>query len=146
MANLAAHLELRRAANRPDDLDAGPNAEASDDAPQVMRHCGAGASTVTIDQWGNVLPCVQWRREVGNIRETPFPEIWEKSTGLADVRQITVEAKETARSFQGPKAVVFFCPGMAELLTGDPLTLYPATPAASETAIAADDIAEAENS
>lgn len=128
MANLSRYLEARRAANAPDDLDAESAPRAADGTPPVTRHCGAGSSSATIDQWGNVLPCVQWRREVGNIRETPIAEIWERSAALADVQQITIAAKDAARGFKGPPAVAFFCPGMAELLTGDPLAVYPATP------------------
>jgi MoaA/NifB/PqqE/SkfB family radical SAM enzyme len=97
-------------------------------APLTKRHCGAGSASVTIDQWGNVLPCAQWRREVGNIRETPFPEIWEGSEALAEVQEITDAARDSAKRFKGPREVTFFCPGMAELLTGDPLGLYAEAP------------------
>ena len=127
MADLTRMLEERHQANRPDDLDSDPGTITDEPAGQVKRHCGAGASSVAIDQWGNVLPCVQWRRAVGNIREAPFPEIWKQSNQLARVQEITVEAKEIASRFQGPKAAAFFCPGMAELLTGDPLKVYPST-------------------
>jgi MoaA/NifB/PqqE/SkfB family radical SAM enzyme len=129
MAALARLLEDRHQANQPDELDTTPDTSSDGSIPPVKRHCGAGSASVTIDQWGNVLPCVQWRREIGNIRETPFPEIWAKSTALAEVQQITVDAKDTAERFEGPKGVAFFCPGMAELVTGDPLKIYPATPA-----------------
>ena len=128
IAALACLLEERHAANQPDDLDTVQGTNFGGDAPEVKRHCGAGSSSVTIDQWGNVLPCVQWRREVGNIRQAPFPEIWARSNELATVQQITVDAKTSAGRFQGPTGVAFFCPGMAELLTGDPLAVYPATP------------------
>lgn len=128
MEALSRILEKRHTQNRPDDLDTSPQEGFGKPTPQVKRHCGAGSSSVTIDQWGNVLPCVQWRREVGNIRETPFPEIWARSRELATIQQITVEAKASAGRFKGPEGVAFFCPGMAELLTGDPLSVYPATP------------------
>lgn len=129
MTTLARLLEARHAANRPDDLDTPAGTEPGGGAtPQVKRHCGAGSSSATIDQWGNVLPCVQWRRVVGNIREMRFPEIWARSTGLAEIQQITVAAKDSASRFEGPKGVAFFCPGMAELLAGDPLAVYSPTP------------------
>ncbi|HSO21362.1 MAG TPA: radical SAM protein [Chondromyces sp.] len=135
MANLARYLETRRAANSPDDLDPESTPQAADGAPPVVRHCGAGSSSATIDQWGNVLPCVQWRREVGNIREAPFAEIWKGSAALAEVQRITIAAKDAARAFKGPRAVAFFCPGMAELLTGDPLAVYPAAPGGQDDAL-----------
>jgi MoaA/NifB/PqqE/SkfB family radical SAM enzyme len=96
--------------------------------PEVIRHCGAGSSSVTIDQWGNVLPCVQWRRVVGNVREKPIAEIWSGSVGLDEVRSLTVAAKKVAPQMEGPTDVTFFCPGIADLLTGDPLSLYPGLP------------------
>jgi MoaA/NifB/PqqE/SkfB family radical SAM enzyme len=128
MAELARILDERHQANRPDDLDFAADGGDKASTPEVRRHCGAGSASVTIDQWGNVLPCVQWRRNVGNIRETPFPEMWAKSRALAEVQQITIAAKDSARRFEGPQGVAFFCPGMAELMTGDPLKIYPATP------------------
>lgn len=139
MVALARLLEERHAPNQPDDLDTAPQTGSGDPTLQVKRHCGAGSSTVTIDQWGNVLPCVQWRRVVGDIRQAPFPEIWAKSNALEVIQQITIEAKEAASRFQGPDMVAFFCPGMAELLTGDPLEVYPATPAEDDTETPIDD-------
>ncbi|MCA9603870.1 MAG: radical SAM protein [Myxococcales bacterium] len=55
----------------------------------VEKHCGAGASTVSIDPFGNVLPCVQWRRPVGNVRMRRVSEIWGGSPEIDDVRRIT---------------------------------------------------------
>lgn len=133
METLSRLLKDRHVANQPDDLDTSPREGFGKPAPEVKRHCGAGSSSMTIDQWGNVLPCVQWRREVGNIRKQPFPEIWKRSNELATVQQITVEAKDTADRFEGPAGVAFFCPGMAELLTGNPLSIYPATPGGTDT-------------
>ena len=103
-------------------------AEPRQPRQSVKRHCGAGASSLTIDQWGNVLPCVQWRRAAGNIRHTPIAEIWSASAELQKVRTITVEAKKVAARFKGPAGVTLFCPGLADLLEGDPLALYPSKP------------------
>ena len=94
----------------------------------MTRHCGAGASTVAIDQWGNVLPCVQWRRPVGNTRDEPLAAIWARSAALEEVRRITVSARDSAQRLRARDANAFFCPGMAELLTGDPLTVYEPAP------------------
>jgi MoaA/NifB/PqqE/SkfB family radical SAM enzyme len=139
MAALARALASRQVANRPDDLDAAVEAAAAGDAPEVIRHCGAGSSSITIDQCGNLLPCVQWRRVIGNIRDVPLNEIWLRSQGLAEIQQIAIDAKESAQRFQGPKTVSFFCPGMAEQLTGDPLAVYPAVPPAPWTTAEDDD-------
>ena len=37
-------------------------------------NCGAGTGSLTIDPYGEVLPCVAWRRGLGNIRETSLRE------------------------------------------------------------------------
>lgn len=130
---LARLLEERQTTNHPDDLDIIQEVGTKGSAPQLTRHCGAGSASVTIDQWGNVLPCVQWRREVGNIRQQPIAEIWTTSQGLQEVRDVTVEAKSVASRISGPQNVSFFCPGIAELRTGSPLELYPPLPSLEDS-------------
>ena len=46
-------------------------------------HCGAGTSGLAIDPFGNVYPCVQWRRAIGNLHERSLLELWQRqlSTG-----------------------------------------------------------------
>ena len=91
----------------------------------VDKSCGAGASHVTIDPFGNVLPCVQWRRPVGNLHDDSIRDIWANSTGLDEVRGLSVEAKKRVAS-QGPNAgMMSYCLGLADLHSGDPLAVYP---------------------
>jgi MoaA/NifB/PqqE/SkfB family radical SAM enzyme len=125
---LARVMEKRRAKAAAANPKAAQEKGSKGNGSTVKRHCGAGSSTVTIDQWGNVLPCVQWRRVVGNIRQAPIAEIWSSSSELEAVRTITVEAKKVATGFEGPEEVTIFCPGLAELREGDPLALYPLEP------------------
>ncbi len=102
------------------DDGSGPDCEG--EGPQVKQHCGAGASSVTVDPFGNVLPCVQWRQPLGNLHEQTMSEIWATSARLAEVRQITTDLKKTVEGF-GPKAdKVGFCPALAEQIEGTPLT------------------------
>jgi radical SAM protein with 4Fe4S-binding SPASM domain len=88
------------------------------------KHCGAGSSGIAVDPYGNVYPCVQWRRPVGNLHRQPIGEIWERSAGLARVRELTAEAKQVIDGYGAEGAFLNFCPGNAETLTGDPLTVY----------------------
>jgi len=125
---LARAIEKRHAKATAADQKADREQDQKGDESPVKRHCGAGSSSVTIDQWGDVLPCVQWRRVVGNIRQAPIAEIWSASSELQMVQNITVEAKKVAARFEGPKGVTLFCPGLAELQEGDPLALYPLEP------------------
>ena len=99
---------------------------STDDAAEVAgsKHCGAGSATVTVDPFGNVYPCVQWRRRVGNLHQQSIQTIWRQSRELAEVRRLAVEVKQ-AVGRHGPLGFGF-CPGLAEQETGDPAGLYPA--------------------
>ncbi len=121
----------------------GALAPASTEVPVVVRqgdalgtgaapgkHCGAGSSNLCIDPFGNVYPCVQWRRPVGNLHDQSLAEIWARSTGLARVRALS---GEIAAKLAGEEpALLNFCPGSAEMATGDPSALYPAALARRE--------------
>jgi MoaA/NifB/PqqE/SkfB family radical SAM enzyme len=92
----------------------------------VDKHCGAGSSGLAIDPQGNVYPCVQWRRPVGNLHRQGIREIWRTSAGLAEVRDLTVRVKEDLDA-RGPGShLLNFCPGSAAAHSGSPLRLYPA--------------------
>jgi MoaA/NifB/PqqE/SkfB family radical SAM enzyme len=91
----------------------------------VHKHCGAGSAGIAVDPYGNVYPCVQWRRPVGSLHRQRIGEIWQGSAGLAEVRELTVRAKERLGA-EGPGShLLNFCPGSAAQ-AGDPLSLYPA--------------------
>jgi len=92
----------------------------------VHKHCGAGSSGIAVDPYGNVYPCVQWRRPVGNLHRQDIREIWLRSAGLAEARELTGRVKETMDA-QGPGShLLNFCPGSAATHTGSPLEIYPA--------------------
>ena len=86
------------------------------------KFCGAGSANVCVDPYGNVYPCVQWRRPVGNLHQDSLAEIWANSPGLAAVRETE---KDIARRMAGEEPhLMSFCPGQAELETGDPAGIY----------------------
>jgi MoaA/NifB/PqqE/SkfB family radical SAM enzyme len=91
----------------------------------VEKHCGAGSSGVAVDPYGNVYPCVQWRRPVGNLHRQSIREIWAGSAGLREAREITAEAKRLVDGFGPSGSFLNFCPGSAATRTGDPLQVYP---------------------
>ncbi len=126
-----AKLELfrvlsRRGANQSEGGNVEVGHPADEAAPRldVDKNCGAGSSGVTIDPYGNVLPCVQWRRPVGNLHETSIGEIWRQSMELRRVRQITAEAKKMVDAEGGDGHLMDFCPGLADVHSGDPLSVY----------------------
>jgi radical SAM protein with 4Fe4S-binding SPASM domain len=79
--------------------------------------CGAGSTNLVIDPFGNVLPCVQFRRNVGNIHDQSIREIWHGSEKLVEVRDLANQALGVALD-SGLKQ---FCMGVNEMNTGDPL-------------------------
>lgn len=98
---------------------------ADEEIPTPARkHCGAGSSSIGVDPFGNIYPCVQWRRAVGNLHKQSIKDIWSKSIYLNKIRKISEEVKETLKRESRQRQVVSFCPGVAELVTGDPLSLY----------------------
>ncbi len=89
-------------------------------------NCGTGRSGFTIDPYGNILPCVAFRRVAGNILKIDsFAEIWEKSPVLHEVRDLAVEARTKLNSHADGQYFLGYCLGVAELQTGDPLGMYP---------------------
>lgn len=117
---LAIQHGRRRRDSKPPVYGTEPDCEG--DKPQVRQHCGAGASGVTVDPFGNVLPCVQWRQPLGNLHRHSISEIWATSSRLAEVRRITTDLKKTVQEI-GPLAdEVGFCPALAEQIEGSPLT------------------------
>ena len=79
--------------------------------------CGAGSTNLTIDPFGNVYPCVQFRRSVGSIHTQSIKEIWAGSKELNTVRALAGQALEISIE-TGQKQ---FCMGLNEMHTGDPL-------------------------
>ena len=89
------------------------------------KHCGAGSAGIAVDPYGNVYPCVQWRRPVGNLHRQSIREIWTGSADLAEVRGLTVQVKQRIEAFGPSGPLLNFCPGSAVTRTGDPLEVYP---------------------
>ena len=51
--------------------------------------CSAGHSACYVSPYGDVYPCVQFPLPSGNVRRTPFLDIWRHSEQLNEVRSIT---------------------------------------------------------
>jgi MoaA/NifB/PqqE/SkfB family radical SAM enzyme len=85
------------------------------------KHCGAGSSVVAVDPFGNVYPCVQWRRPVGNLHEHSMREIWAGSRELAAVRETTTAVADVVAGYGDAGPLLGFCPGAAQTASGDPL-------------------------
>ena len=97
-----------------------PAADEGLPAPGDGKHCGAGSSTVAIDPYGNVYPCVAWRIPSGNLHDASIEEIWRGSEVLGRVRETTLELPRRLAVRCGRAASTGFCPGAAWAETGDP--------------------------
>ena len=87
--------------------------------------CGTGRSGFTLDPYGNVLPCVAFRRKFANILEVErLEDVWVRSPVLQEVRDLAVEARNRLDGHENG-AFFSFCMGVAETQTGDPLAMYP---------------------
>lgn len=93
---------------------------------ESRHHCGAGSSTLTIDPVGNVYPCVQWRRAIGNLHTDCVANLWRGSGELDRVRAATARVKVNfQRNWADGGRSLGFCPALAEQRTGSAVTLDP---------------------
>jgi len=98
--------------------------ESQETASDKTKYCGAGSSTLLIDPFGAVYPCVNWRRSVGNLHDMSIVDIWQNSSELSLVRSQQIEVRREIESNQRAAMKIGFCPGVAERLTGDAKKLY----------------------
>ncbi len=88
-------------------------------------NCGTGRSGFTIDPYGNILPCVAFRRPVANILEIDsLAALWGASPVLKEVRDLAIDARRKLNGLEHGQYFQF-CLGVAEKQVGDPLGIYP---------------------
>ena len=74
--------------------------------------CSAGHTACYVSPYGDVYPCVQFPLPSGNVRHTPFLDIWRNSEQLNEVRSIT--ARDLPSCSQcGHIGTCTRCPGLA---------------------------------
>lgn len=94
-------------------------------ADGVEAVCGSGRAGFTIDPYGNILPCVAFRRPVANILEIDsLEQVWSTSPVLGEVRDLAVQARRRLNEHENAPYFTF-CMGVAEKQVGHPLALYP---------------------
>jgi len=97
-------------------------AAGSPDTPN--RACGAASSSLTVDPFGTVYPCVKWRRPLGNLHHRSVSEIWAGDGELRRVRDWSAAARQMLER-EGPAAFHSgFCPGQAASAHGSPVVFY----------------------
>ena len=96
------------------------------DDKEIAAVCGTGRSGFALDPYGNIFPCVQWRRKVANILEiSSLREVWKGSSVLSEVRRVAEEIPKTTLKNSDVGEFTAFCAGVAWLQTGDPKKMYP---------------------
>ena len=86
--------------------------------PTEGRHCGAGSSTLAIDPYGDVYPCVQWRKSIGSLHQQDISGIWTKNQELESIRRENNDAAKRVKTLGNDSHAAGFCPGLAHSLTG----------------------------
>ena len=110
---LAFMVEIERRNEAVPPLDSLPAASSE------SRPCSAGITSAFVAPDGDLLPCVNWRETVGNLRSQPFSELWGGSPVLARIRDL--RRRDSLKdcegcSFAGQCAL---CPGISHRETGD---------------------------
>ncbi len=94
--------------------------EIEEDEPEEKEKglpCEAGTGFGSISAEGLVYPCIQLPKEVGNIFEERFKDIWEKASFLHKLRNVTKDEFSNCSSCEGKCGR---CVGLSYLETGDP--------------------------
>lgn len=87
-------------------------------------YCGSGLSTLFLDSNGDLYPCMntlfQDVFKCGNIRETPFGELWENSPVYRKMRSLNIpESTEKCKSCDVRYICAGYCRGLTYAETGD---------------------------
>lgn len=121
----AMYREHARAGARPDAAFLGEEEQdRMHPAGEVAEFaCGAGLTTLCVDPFGTIYPCVGWRRPAGDLRKKSLKEIWRD----LPLKRIAQENKEagTRKGLNAALQGELFCPGRAWLQYGSPMTVYP---------------------
>lgn len=93
--------------------------------------CSAGSGTMAIGASGDVYPCGFFSVAVGNVKQTPLREIWERSALLNDIREMTYQKMSTCPSCS-LKSACRPCMAYAQVENGDYRTCNSASKAGAE--------------
>lgn len=90
------------------------------------RLCKPGVASFAVGPYGDVFPCMQIKKSMGNLRARRFREIWEESEELAHIRSLRAD------DFEGCNACSHFgpckpCPGLSSSETGSLTNPTPST-------------------
>ncbi|MFN0059453.1 MAG: radical SAM protein [Planctomycetota bacterium] len=82
--------------------------------------CNTGRNSLIISPMGDVFPCVQVKKSVGNVRERRIEDIWRGGVLLDELRQLRVRdyPRQCGTSSCGTSSCGSQCAGIAKMATG----------------------------
>ena len=110
--------EIRSGLSRENDSGSCPDLTPNPGRKPADPICAAGRNSVAISPAGKVYPCVQIRREAGDLRKKKFAEIWEKSPVLREIREMTMARVPECLSCRD-LGFCSLCPGMSLTLSNE---------------------------
>jgi MoaA/NifB/PqqE/SkfB family radical SAM enzyme len=96
---------------------------------KMKQNCGTGRTTMAINPYGDIFPCIAWRRPVGNVLEVnDLRQLWNAGGNetLSYVRKVADEVPKKTLAPHAEGGFAAFCPAVAEKETGSPYSFYPA--------------------
>ncbi|MFB3851308.1 MAG: radical SAM/SPASM domain-containing protein [Acidobacteriota bacterium] len=87
--------------------------------------CTIGRVQVTIDPFGNIHPCPQWKEILGNVRKDDIFEIWKNSEKLQEIIKMSEKVQEVLKKNTIAHNFCFHCMARSRLLFKDPLKPNP---------------------
>ncbi|MGE5141570.1 MAG: SPASM domain-containing protein, partial [Rudaea sp.] len=82
------------------------------------RTCSITLNGIVIDPYGRVSPCIQVRKEAGNLRARPLKEIWEHSQVWTELGNLTLGTLPVCRTCE-LNGICVRCHGLALAEDGD---------------------------
>lgn len=112
LAQRVAAEDLQRLMERTLDTAQWPLPAAEAGASPAAAPCGIGSSSLLIDPYGNVFPCVEVRQCMGNLRREPLRAIWENAAAWESVQRELAQTPAQCTSCP-VLGYCIRCPGMA---------------------------------
>jgi len=82
--------------------------------------CNIGRISLDIDPCGNIMPCIQWKEPLGNVRKDDLIDLWRNSGELCRLMEVSKRSLLKMKEATEDHAYCFNCIGRSNLLYGDP--------------------------
>jgi radical SAM protein with 4Fe4S-binding SPASM domain len=97
----------------PEEFCAPPSGPLPEEDAMDTLPCSASHTFCYVSPYGDVYPCVQFPLPTGNVRATPFLDIWKHSPQMNEVRSITMNDLPVCSTCSHGGGSCSRCPGLA---------------------------------